>query len=108
MDANESAGRIIADAGQGLSGGMWNMLMSALGKVSKPIADFAKRQRRGAMGDMLMKTDEAAESFLRNLDAMPPIIGYQLPRLAAPAAVGVNSLSPLLPEPTATDPLIRR
>jgi hypothetical protein len=96
MDANESAGRMLADASQGMASGPWNMLVTALGKISKPIADFAKRQRRGAMGEMLMQTDTQAEAFLRGLDARPPAIGYRGPGMAAPLAIGANSQSPLL------------
>jgi hypothetical protein len=88
QDADEMAGGIIADVGRGVSGSMWQSMMAALGKVSKPVAAWAKRQRRGATGTMLGQTDQQAEAFLRGLDARPPVIGYQAPRLAAPAAIG--------------------
>jgi hypothetical protein len=105
MDANEGAGRIIADAGRGMHGSFWDMLMGALSKISKPIADFSKRQRRGEMGEMLGQTDQLAEAFLRALDQRPPVIGYQTQQIAAPAAVATTA--PLLPAPQ-PDPLLDR
>lgn len=99
MNGDEGAGRILGDATQGLHGGFTGLFMAALSKISKPIAQFAKRQRRGAMGEMLSLTDGNAEAFLRGLDARPPAIGYQTPALAAPAAIGSSAL--LLPQPQA-------
>lgn len=108
MDANENAGRALSDVGQGMSGGIWNMFVAAIQRVSKPIAEAAKRQRRNAMGQMLMQTDQQAEAFLRGLDARPPAIGYNTPRLALPATVAAGSQSPLLPAPQPYDPLLGR
>lgn len=90
LDGDEMAGRILSDAGQGLPTSFWQMVTSALGRISKPVADAAKRARRNATGQMLLETDQAAEAFLRGLDNRPPVIGYQAPRLSAPAAVATQ------------------
>ena len=98
------AGDVLADVGRGISQGPWNLLLAGLGKINKGVANVAKRRRRGAMGELLSRTDEQAEALLHSLTARPPLSGYLLERLALPATTGVVSGTDILPEARPFDP----
>lgn len=105
MEGDEMAGRILGDAVQGMNTTWAGMFVAGLQKISKPVATWAKRARREAMGEALTKTDKTAQAFLRALDQRPPPVAYPLAgRLAAPAAVGLGQLAP---DPDPEVPLVR-
>jgi hypothetical protein len=104
MEGGALEGGMLSTVAQGVSQGPQSMILAALGKVYKPVQDWAKRQRRAAVGGMLSQTDKTAEAFLRGLDTRPPTIGYGSPRLAPAAAIGLGQQ--LLPAPPSPEPPI--